>query len=488
MAVAPDRIRILNAAPPRPERAYVLHWMEANRRVRHNPALGRAAELSRALARPLLVLESLRVDEPHASDRLHTFAMQGMAENGRRLAGRALHHAFVERRAGETRALVAALASRACAVVVDDYPASDVPRVTAEAARDADVRFEAVDASCVVPFRLAGKDYPTAYAYRRFLHGALPAWLERLPPEDALRGAALRAPPSLPAAIARAWPAADPADLDAPGRLVASLPIDHGVPPAPLQGGSAAAEARLAAWLRDGLPRYADERNAPDAEGVTSGLSPWLRAGQLSSFEVVRAVLRREGWTPALLSPAANGARQGFWGASPPAEAFLDQIVTWRELGFVTCAHVPGHRTWASLPSWARATLEAHASDPRPRRYGRDALEQARTSDALWNAAQRQLLREGTIHGYVRMLWGKRVLAWTRSPRGALDLLLELNDRWALDGRDPNSVSGIFWCLGRYDRPWPERAVYGTVRTMTSESTARKVSLRRWLARFGAPG
>jgi deoxyribodipyrimidine photo-lyase len=245
---------------------------------------------------------------------------------------------------------------------------------------------------------------------------------------------------------------------------------------------------RLARWLERGLPRYAEARSDPDEEGVTSGLSPWLHFGHVSSFEVVRAVLRREGWTPALLSPGATGARSGWWGVSAPAEAFLDQLVTWRELGFATCAHRPDHREYGSLPAWARATLEAHAGDPRPYAYDRDALDAARTHDPLWNAAQRQLRDEGVIHNALRMLWGKKILEWSPSPRAALEAALELNDRWALDGRDPNSVSGVFWCLGRYDRPWgPERPIFGTVRYMSSERSARKWAVRRFLDRHGPP-
>jgi deoxyribodipyrimidine photo-lyase len=202
----------------------------------------------------------------------------------------------------------------------------------------------------------------------------------------------------------------------------------------------------------------------------------------------VHAILSREGWTPALLGARADGARAGWWGLSPGAEAFLDQLVTWRELGFAFCAHRPDHREYGSLPAWARATLAAHARDPRARVYSAAELLDARTHDPLWNAAQRQLLAEGTIHGYLRMLWGKKVLEWTDTPEEALAILLELNDRLALDGRDPNSVSGIFWCLGRHDRPWgPERPVFGTVRYMSSANTARKVGVKRYLARHGGP-
>jgi deoxyribodipyrimidine photo-lyase len=436
-----------------------------------------------------VVLEAVRLDYPYASDRLHAFLLQGMADNARRLAGRATYHPYVERAAGEGRGLLEALAARACAVVADDFPTFFLPRMLEAAAdglRASGVRLEAVDASCVVPFRLAGRDFPTAHAYRRFLQRNLLPWIDRLPAEDPLGD--LPPPVPLPAAIVRRWPATPIAELDAPARLLAALPIDHSVPPAAVRGGSAAGEARLARWLAEGLPRYAEERNVPDAEGATSGLSPYLHFGHLGAFEVLAAVLRHEGWTP----PGhgrADGARSGWWGLSEPAEGFLDQLVTWRELGHVTCASRPDHREYGSLPGWARATLERHARDPRPVVYRREAIAAAGTADPLWNAAQRQLLDEGSIHNYLRMLWGKKVLEWSRTPEEALATLLDLNDRWALDGRDPNSCSGIFWCLGRYDRPWgPERPIFGTVRYMSSTNTARKVGVRRYLERHGGAG
>lgn len=479
MAVAPERVRALNAAPVRPEREWVLYWITAARRTRHSPALEHAAAVARAHARPLVVLEALRCAAPYASDRHHAFAIEGMADTARRLEGRALYHPYVEAGRGEGEGLVEALAARACAVVTDDFPAAGVPRALAAAARVLDVRLEAVDGSCVVPFRLAGRDYPSAHAYRRFLQRELPRSLDLLPAPDPLARLRLPRLAALPAAIRGRWPAMARARLARPAALVTALPIDHGISTAG-QGGAAAGEARLRAFLED-LPRYAGGRASPDAR-ATSGLSPWLHFGHLASFEVVRAVLAREGWTPAAVAPRADGRRAGWWGLSASAEAFLDQLVTWRELGFVTAAHRPRHDLFDSLPDWARATLVRHARDPRPARYGAAALRAAATADPLWNAAQRELVREGTVHNTLRMLWGKRILEWSGAPEEALETMLELNDRFALDGQDPNSVSGIAWCLGRYDRPWgPERPVFGTVRYLSSERTARKVELREYL-------
>jgi deoxyribodipyrimidine photo-lyase len=169
---------------------------------------------------------------------------------------------------------------------------------------------------------------------------------------------------------------------------------------------------------------------------------------------------------------------------SGSAEAFLDQIVTWRELGLNISARRPDYDQFGSLPRWAVSTLDAHAGDPRPHTYTLEQFAAAATHDPLWNAAQRQLVSDGRIHNYLRMLWGKKILEWTASPRDALAVMIELNNRFALDGRDPNSYSGIFWVLGRYDRPWPERPIFGTVRYMTSASTAKKLRVKEYLRRY----
>ncbi len=206
----------------------------------------------------------------------------------------------------------------------------------------------------------------------------------------------------------------------------------------------------------------------------------------MSAHEVFDAVMTQERWTRRKLAASGGGKREAWWGVSRGAEAFLDQLVTWRELGFNAAAHLADHDRYDTLPAWARATLAAHARDPRPHRYDRDAFERAATHDPLWNAAQTELVREGRIHTYLRMLWGKKILEWSRRPQDALDTMIHLNDKYALDGRDPNSCSGIFWCLGRYDRPWgPEREIFGTVRYMSSENTARKFRVKGYLARYG---
>jgi deoxyribodipyrimidine photo-lyase len=215
-----------------------------------------------------------------------------------------------------------------------------------------------------------------------------------------------------------------------------------------------------------------------------------LHFGHISPHEVFAAVGEHESWSSErwmALRHAQGGRREGWWRMQPPAEAFLDQLITWRELGYNFCTHRGDFDRYESLPAWAQATLDAHARDPRPVIYSLEELAAAATHDPLWNAAQRQLVRQGRMHNYLRMLWGKKILEWSASPRQALDSMVELNNRYALDGRDPNSYSGIGWVLGRYDRPWgPRRPIFGTVRYMSSASTLRKLKLQEYLREFGS--
>jgi deoxyribodipyrimidine photo-lyase len=477
------RVRDINDEPVQREGAYVLYWMIAARRTSYNFALDRALSLSQELDKPLLVFEPLRVGYRWASDRLHSFIVDGMAANGRAFGEAGItYHPYVEPQPDDGKGLLEALAEPAVAVVTDDYPTFFLARMVRTAGTKLNRRVEAVDSNGLLPMRQADRSYPTAHQFRRYLHAVLPHRLADAP-EPAPRAATSESAPIEERVLAR-WPRADLDALRGAGGLD-RLPIDHTVSPVEdWPGGQDAAREVLRQFL-DRLDRYAESRNDP-SEGATSGLSPYLHFGHLSVHEVVDAVLEREGWSPSHVSESARGKRAGWWGVSESAEGFLDELVTWRELGFNNCALDAACDRFAGLPEWAQRTLAEHERDPRQHLYDLEIFEMAGTHDELWNAAQRQLLREGRIHGYLRMLWGKKILEWSESPQAAFDIMLELNNTYALDGRDPNSYSGISWVLGRYDRPWgPERPVFGKVRYMTSENTARKYDVTGYLERYG---
>ncbi|MFO0945234.1 MAG: deoxyribodipyrimidine photolyase [Planctomycetota bacterium] len=484
--VPKTRIRTLVDRAPNLDADFVLYWMIANRRLNWNFSLDRAVEWCRELRKPLLVLEPLRLGYRWASDRLHQFVLAGMGWNQAeaKRAGIA-YHPYVERTKNEGKGLLETLSARAAVVVTDDFPCFFLPRMQQAACAQVSVRFEAVDSNGLLPMRSTDKVYPSAYAFRRFLQKELPEHLASFPMECPLQTSKAPLAMKLPAELLNRWPRAEATLLNGTAASLAALPIDHAVGPAPFKGGTGAAREHLSTFLDLGLPRYRDDRNQPEAR-VTSGLSPYLHFGHISVHEIFSRLRETEAWHPRHLSDKSNGHREGWWGMSPASESFLDELVTWRELGFNFCSKRDDYDRYESLPDWARQTLDEHQVDRRKYVYSLEDFEDGQTHDELWNAAQNELRNEGRIHNYLRMLWGKKILEWTASPRDALEVMIELNNKYAVDGRDPNSYSGIFWVLGRYDRPWgPERPIFGKIRYMSSENTARKVRVDAYVARHG---
>jgi len=443
----------LNTAPPRPGARYVLYWMQMNRRVECNHALEHAIERANELGLPVLVYEGLTCTYPYASDRLHTFILQGVPETARRLAARGLGYCFyARRRRSDANDILYRLAAEAALVVTDDYPSFIARDHNASVPARLGLRYEVVDSSCVVPMASFAKREYAAYTIRPKIHRAIPQHLEPCPRvEPLVRWSG--APPEFHTAL-------EPGGI-AP--LVASCEIDHTVPESlSLPGGQLAAERALARFLEDNLRRYAREKNQPAAH-ATSGLSAYLHFGQISSLHVALEARR--------LAEERHLA----------ATEFLEELIVRRELAFNHARFVERPDTLENLPNWARETLAKHDGDRREFVYTRDQFERAETHDALWNACQKELRLRGIIHGYYRMYWGKKVIEWSGSHAEALATLVYLNDRWALDGRDPNGYTNILWCLGLHDRPWGERPIFGMIRYMGLDGMKRKTGVDAYL-------
>lgn len=487
-AIPTLRIQTLNDKSPRPDGDVVLYWMIANRRTRYNFALQRAVEWSKHLGKPLVVLEALRVAYQWNSDRFHRFVIEGMADNAAAFEKRcATYYPYVEPQHGDGRGLLAAWAKRACVVVSDDFPCFFLPRMQQAAAKQVPTRFEIIDSNGLLPMRATDRVFSRAYDFRRFLQKNLLPHLEETPAKDPLARKKLPELKAIPKEIKKQWPMADLKKLLGEGGL-SSFKIDHDVAPSFLNGGSVAAGKRMIEFFDHRLQHYIDARNEP-AQNVPSGLSPYLHFGHISTHQMFDEIVRREKWTSADVAEKANGSSRGWWGARECVESYLDQMITWRELGFNMCWQRDDYEEFESLPDWAQKTMREHESDRREHLYSLEEFEASQTHDEIWNAAQRQLVREGRIHNYLRMLWGKKIYEWTPNGREALQVMIELNNKYALDGRNPNSYSGIFWILGRYDRAWgPERKVFGKLRYMSSDNTARKLKVKPYLEKYSEQG
>jgi len=480
-----SRVRSIEGAP-NPAGDTILYWMRSSRRLEWNFALQHAVSAARRTDRGLLILDILFCDDPHASLRHHHFALQGMAAIAAGAEKRgSLYYPYAERRPGEGLDLLQILSRQSAEIFTDDFPTHSFEERLDLAAKRLNRKITVVDSNGLLPMKGADRCFPTAFAFRRHLQKALPPHLQSLPERVPLADAQLPSIQPSRAALTR-YPPDKPDELLRNGKILKEIPIDHTPPPVTTGGGLDAARRALSLFVEKRLQDYPEKRNEPEEDGA-SGLSPYLHFGHISVYEIFDKIAQREGWTPDRLAFSITGKRTGWWGMSREAEAFLDQLVTWREVGFNMCAFNRDYDRFESLPPWAQQTLHGHEKDLRPRLYSLRQLEEGTTEDPLWNSAQRQLLREGTIHNYLRMLWGKKILEWSPSPREALSRMIHLNDRYALDGSDPNSYSGIFWCLGRYDRAWgPERPIFGKIRYMSSENTARKYHVKGYIDRYQA--
>jgi deoxyribodipyrimidine photo-lyase len=451
-----ERTTLLNDKSENGRARYVLYWMQIFKRASHNLALNFAINAANERKLPLVVYEGLKYYYPWANDRLHTFILEGVEEKRREFAQQGIRYLFyLQRHERDPRDTVARLAADAALVVTDDFPCFIIPEHNRRIAARAPVPVYAVDSNGIVPLSKFDKEEYAARTIRPKIKRLLPDYLESPSTPEVQRRA-----PKLKVDCPE-----ETRDTGAENipRLVASCAIDHSVTPSPLyHGGTRNGRARLKHFVENILPRYDELRSKPGIDG-SSRLSSYLHFGFLSAHEVVAAVGE---------SDAPQAAK----------EAYLEEVIVRRELGYNMTRFNPHYQTLDALHDWAKRTMNDHAADPRPAILPRAQIESAQTYDALWDATQRELLRTGEIHNYARMLWGKKVIEWCATYAEAFELLEHLNNKYALDGRNPNSYAGILWCFGKHDRAWgPERPVFGKLRYMTSQSMARKFDARKYI-------
>jgi deoxyribodipyrimidine photo-lyase len=451
-----ERIRRLNDRPERSGADFVLYWIQMYHRAEQNWALTAAIQAANRLGLPLVAYQALEPAPPGDNDRIYRFILEGVAELFERFAGRGIRYHFHMWRPDEAQENpLHRLALRAALVLTDDFPAFVVPDRSSRLAAWVDVSVLAVDGNGIVPqAAIPGEQYG-AYTLRPRIRRLLPEHLRSIP-EPELKRDSLDLPLDVPETTV------SPETIDA---LIAASPIAHTVPPSPFyRGGRQEGLTRLARFIAGPLKEYGTARNQPGAER-TSRLSAYLHFGQIGAQEVALRV------------------REASSVAAEHRDAFLEELIVRRELAFNFCRYNRHHRSLVGLPSWARETLQAHAADPRPHVYSSRELEAARTHDYLWNAIQAELLTTGAMFGYYRMYWGKKIIEWSRTPAKAQATMIRLHEKYALDGRDPNTYSNILWCFGKHDRPWSERPVVGTVRYMSLGGMETKTDVAAYVER-----
>ncbi|HSQ80268.1 MAG TPA: deoxyribodipyrimidine photo-lyase [Casimicrobiaceae bacterium] len=446
-----ERLQLLNDAPEGPGE-YVLYWMQQSQRAAFNPALEWAVANANRLRLPVVVGFGLTDGYPEANARHYAFMLEGLREVEAALAQRGI--AFVIRR-GTPDTVAIGLARRAALVVCDRGYLRHQKTWRLRVARACGRRVVQVEGDAVLPVDHASdRREVAARTLRPKIARLRDAWLKKLRTTPvAVRADTLAPRLAHPDAIA----------LRDVGALLASLGIDRTIAPVMrFRGGTTEAKRRLRVFLGGGLSRYAAERGEP-ALAQVSFLSAYLHFGQISPVEIALEVAGGE-------SDADGRA------------TYLEELIVRRELAINFVEHEPGYDSYGCLPRWARDTLDRHRSDPRPHRYGTDELVAASTHDPYWNAAMREMRDTGYMHNHMRMYWGKKILEWSASPEEGYATALALNNRYFLDGRDPNSYANVAWCFGLHDRPWPERPIFGTVRSMTQGGLVRKIDADAYVA------
>ncbi len=442
----------LNDRPPRRGRC-VVYWMQASQRGVDNPALERAVERADDLGLPVLAVFGLDAAYPEANLRHFAFLVEGLAAARRDLERRGVQLAVL-RAAPDDAAL--ALADRAALLVCDRGYLPHQRAWRRQVAAEVPCPVEQVEGDVVVPLESASRKAEWAAATLRpkilrlrdrFL-AAAEAGAGRRPRGPRKDSLGIRVPGNV-------------RKLDA--RLLDDLAVARPVPPVPgTRGGTDEALVRLERFTAGSLARYADENRDPNA-GAHSGLAPYLHFGQISPVRIAIAVR------------AARAPRAA-------KEAFLEELVVRRELACNLTLFNDRCGRFDGVPDWARASLAEHARDARPHRYAITDLEAARTHDPYWNAAMRTMRLTGFLHNHLRMYWGKKILEWSATPEEGFRVALALNNRWFLDGRDPNSLAGVAWVFGTHDRAWPERPIFGKIRYMNDAGLRRKFDADGWVA------
>jgi deoxyribodipyrimidine photo-lyase len=444
------RVTVRTRGTPDPDGGAVVYCMQRAQRAVDNPALDVAIALGNLTHKPVVIYFGLNPFVRGANLRHYQFLVEGLPDIADGAAARRV--GFVLRVYPDHRLVPFLSEVRPTIVVGDENPLRQTEQWRAELTSQVRVPFWTVDADVVVPSALIETEQYAARTIRPRIHKQLAAYLGAA---DAESRAHVAWTPKRPPASRQ------PADVP-----LEVLPIDRSVAPVrDIRGGLTAARKQLRSFTRTTLHAYADARNRPEIDG-TSRLSPYLHFGHIGPRQVAREIAATQ--------------------ASPQSiDAFLEQLIVRRELAVNFVRHNHAYDRLDGCERWARQTLRRHRFDPRPHLYTRDQFEAAATHDELWNAAQRQMVRTGWMHGYIRMYWAKKILEWSATPEEAFETAVMLNDRYELDGRDPNGYANIAWAIGgKHDRPWPTRPVYGTVRSMSYASTSRKFDSARYIARY----
>lgn len=431
-----ERIKFLNQKSPRIG-GYVLYWMQASQRSECNHALEYAISKANELKLPVIVFFGITDHFPEANERHYAFMLEGLREVQESLEKRGIR--MVIRHESPERGVIRM--SDEASVVVVDRGYLGIQRVWREdVAKRIDCPFIQVESDVIVPVEEASpKEEYAAATIRSKIHKKLDYFLIPIIQTEPI--------------VDSLYFEFDSFEVKDVEKALSKLKIDRSVPKVnSIQGGTKEALKHLEFFLEKKLDRYPELRNDPTVD-YHSHMSPYLHFGQISPLFIALKTLETK---------------------SPATEGFLEELIVRRELSMNFVFYNKKYDSFESIPKWAQQTLKTHQEEKKPYLYSMQELEKAATHDPYWNAAQKEMILKGKMHGYMRMYWGKKILEWSRIPEEAFRVALYLNNKYELDGRDPNGFSGVAWCFGKHDRPWPERTIFGNVRYMNDKGLKRK--------------
>lgn len=445
------RVTIRRTGPLLRDGKCIVYWMQRAQRSLDNPAVDLAIAIGNELRLPVIAFFSVIANFPHANLRHYAFLNQGLADIEADLAARNV--TFIVRRAPNNSLEKFLQEVNAAMLIGDENPCREPERWRKVLSKRLDLPFWTVDADVIVPSAFFPKHQYMLHTMRPQLNAQLLHFLKPL--ENLAAEHSWQRPQNF-----ESFPVRD--DITRGWKY-----LDRSVPPVDtFNGGTHAALKRLDSFVKRQLSDYPKQRNHPESDG-TSRMSPYLHFGHIS---------------PLTIALAAEKAVQWGHATAVGRDAYFNELIGWRELSINFVKHVPEYDSIEGAPDWARSTLREHAQDRREPEYTLEQIEIAQTHDDLWNAAQMQMVKLGWMHNHLRMYWAKKILEWAPNPAHAWEYAVILNDKYELDGRDPNGYAGIAWAIGGvHDRPWFERPIFGTIRYMSRASTGKKFDSKLYI-------
>ncbi|MGB9664752.1 MAG: deoxyribodipyrimidine photo-lyase [Ignavibacteria bacterium] len=447
------RVKKLNTKQLNISGKYIAYIMEASQRAYYNHALEFAIMLSNEYKKPLIVVFNLTDKYKFSNLRYYTFMLEGLIELKKIFKERGIK--FLIRKADYVSGSVE-ISRNAVALVTDRNYLRIQRNWRSRLGQQIEIPLFEIETDVIVPIELvSNKKEPYAATIRPKILKLLDQFLEPVTHQDLkVKSNSFEI---------------EELNSNSVDEIISNLEIDKSVKAVSefYQGGYENAQKFLKIFIEMKLPHYKEFRSDPTRD-FQSELSPYIHFGQISTLQILLEILKNYDLK------------------DENVQTFINEAVIWRELARNFCFYNSLYNQYDGIPVWAKATLEEHLKDKREFIYSLEDFEFAKTHDPYWNAAQIQLLKTGKMHNYMRMYWAKKLIEWTKHPKDAFDFACYLNDKYELDGRDPNGYAGISWCFGTHDRPWFERNIFGKVRYMNDKGLERKFEMKKYLEKYSS--